>query len=108
MINSWFFINPSEKYAREIGFIFPNLGGSHEEDGKHEPECLHVKLKWTGHDHITVHLSAIFVCAAMTDTSLQHLSQTLLSDASLQHLVATLLYNTSLQLSSPTLFYIAF
>ena len=75
-----------------------------KQDGNHEPECSHVILRWTDHNHITVHLSTFFVCAAMTNTSPQHLSLTLVKDTSLQHLVATLLYNTSVQLSSPMLF----
>ena len=66
-----------------------------KQDGNHEPECSHVILRWTGHNQITVQLSAFFVCAAMTNTSLQHLSPTLFSDTSLQHLVARPLCNTS-------------
>ena len=76
-----------------------------KQDGSHEPECTHVRLRWTGHNQITVHLSAFFVCAAMTNTCLQDLSPTLFSDNSLQHLAATLLFRTSLQHSSPTLLY---
>ena len=65
-----------------------------KKDGNHEPEYSHVILRWTGHNQITVHLSAFFDCAAMTNTSLQHLSPPLFSDTSLQHLAATLLYKT--------------
>ena len=36
----------------ELGEIFQT-----RQDGNHEPECSHVILRWTGHNHITVHLS---------------------------------------------------
>ena len=36
-----------------------------KQDGNHEPECSHVILRWTGHNHITLHLSTFFVCAAI-------------------------------------------
>ena len=63
-----------------------------------------------GHTQITVHLSAFLVCAAMTNTSLQHFSttpfpKTLLHNTSPQHLSTTLFSNTPLQHSSPTLLY---
>ncbi len=92
-----------------------------KQDGNHEPECSHVILRWTGHNRITVHLSAFLGCAAMTNTSLQHLaatlpyklfwnslpqhsSPTLLSRNLLQHFLTAILFNTSLQHFPTTLF----
>ena len=51
----------------------------------HEPGCSHVILRWKGHNQITVHLSAFPVCAAMTNTSLQHSSTKLVYNSSFQH-----------------------
>ena len=56
-----------------------------KQDGNHEPGCSHVILRWKGHNQITVHLSAFPVCAAMTNTSLQHSSTKLVYNSSLQH-----------------------
>ena len=105
-INARRLLSPGGSRAmQKVVDLFEFLGIKKTQDGSHEPECSHGRLRWTGHNQITVHLSAFFVCAAMTNTCLQDLSPTLFSDTSLQHLAATLLFRTSLQHSSPTLLY---
>ena len=81
--------------------------GRNLQDGNHEPECSQVLMRWTGHNHIPVHLSTLFAfpTTLLHNTSLQHFSTALLHNTSLQTFSTTLLYNTSPQHSFTTLLY---